>query len=190
MSFWTIELIISKSQEAKKMFLIKMLAKLNRHFRMKKCIKNGLQLGKDTIILTNPANFGSEPYLIKIGDNCAVAEDVRFITHDGGTWVFRRRKELCHINKYGKIEIKDNCMIGLGSIILPNVTIGPNTVIGAGSVVGSDIPPDVCAAGNPAKVFCSLEEYIKKSEHQSIKFPESYRSKREVLEKHFWGKKR
>ncbi|WP_427337958.1 acyltransferase [Caloranaerobacter sp. DY30410] len=41
-------------------------------------------------------------------------------------------------NKFHRIIIKDNCFIGVNSIILPNVTIGPNSVV-AGSVVMKDM---------------------------------------------------
>lgn len=51
-----------------------------------------------------------------------------------------------------RVEIGDNCFIGFGTVILPNVTIGRNSIIGAGSVVTHDIPADVIAAGAPAKV--------------------------------------
>jgi carbonic anhydrase/acetyltransferase-like protein (isoleucine patch superfamily) len=37
------------------------------------------------------------------------------------------------------------------------VSIGRNSVIGAGSVVASDIPENVIAAGNPAKVIKPLD---------------------------------
>jgi acetyltransferase-like isoleucine patch superfamily enzyme len=63
-------------------------------------------------------------------------------------------------NRFGTIRIMDNCVIGYGAIILPGVTIGPNSIVGAGSVVTKDIPPEVVAAGNPAHVLCSLDEYI------------------------------
>lgn len=53
-------------------------------------------------------------------------------------------------------------MIGASSVVLPNVRIGNNVIIGAGSVVTKDIPDNVVCAGNPAKVICSLDEYIKK----------------------------
>lgn len=43
-------------------------------------------------------------------------------------------------------------MIGLNSMILKGVSIGDNSIIGAGSVVTSDIPANVLAAGNPARV--------------------------------------
>ena len=33
--------------------------------------------------------FGTEPYLIKIGDHVTLTYGVKFINHDGGVWVFR-----------------------------------------------------------------------------------------------------
>lgn len=38
-------------------------------------------------------------------------------------------------------------------IVCPGVTIGNNTVIGAGAVVTKDIPANVVAVGNPARVI-------------------------------------
>jgi len=79
------------------------------------------------------------------------------------------------LQRFGKIEIKDNCYIGVNCIILPNVTIGPNSIVGAGSVVTKNIPPGTIAAGNPAKVIKQIEEYksaiIKEWE---IQRPENY----------------
>ena len=37
-------------------------------------------------------------------------------------------------------------------IVCPGVTIGENTVVGAGAVVPKDLPPNVVAVGNPARV--------------------------------------
>ena len=54
-----------------------------------------------------------------------------------------------------KTTIKRGSSIGAGSVILP-VTVGNNSLIGAGSVVTEDIPDDVLAFGNPAKVIRRL----------------------------------
>lgn len=51
------------------------------------------------------------------------------------------------------VTIGDNVWIGGGVTILPGVTIGDNVVIGAGAVVTKDIPSNVVAGGNPAKVI-------------------------------------
>jgi maltose O-acetyltransferase len=55
------------------------------------------------------------------------------------------------------IKIGNNVWLGGGAIICPGVTIGDNTTIGAGSVVTKDIPANVYAAGNPARVIKELE---------------------------------
>ncbi len=54
------------------------------------------------------------------------------------------------------VTIGDNVWIGGSTTILPGVTIGDNVVIGAGSVVTKDIPANVVAVGNPAKIIKQL----------------------------------
>lgn len=55
------------------------------------------------------------------------------------------------------ISIGNDVWIGGGAIICPGVTIGNGVVIGAGSVVTRDIPDNVFAAGNPAKVIRKID---------------------------------
>lgn len=47
--------------------------------------------------------------------------------------------------------------IGGNTTICPGVSIGNRTIIGAGSVVTKDIPDDVIAAGNPARIIKRLD---------------------------------
>lgn len=54
------------------------------------------------------------------------------------------------------IVIEDNVWLGGGVIVCPGVTIGENTVVGAGAVVTKDLPPNVVAVGNPARVLRSI----------------------------------
>lgn len=54
------------------------------------------------------------------------------------------------------ITIEDNVWLGGGVIVCPGVTIGANTVVGAGAVVTRDLPADVVAVGNPARVVRHL----------------------------------
>lgn len=127
--------------------------------------KKGMKVGKGCDFVSPGPNFGSEPYLIEIGNNTTVSFDVAFVTHDAGTRVLRNLatndKEKQTVI-YGKIVVGNNCFIGCRSTILPGVKIGDNVIIGAGSVVNRDIPSNSVAAGVPCKVICSLEEYKEK----------------------------
>lgn len=59
--------------------------------------------------------------------------------------------------EYGKpIVIGDDVWIGGGAILCPGITIGSKSVIGAGAVVTKDVPDNVVAAGNPAKILRHL----------------------------------
>lgn len=119
-------------------------------------------IGKN-VKLEGNTNFGSEPYLISIGDNTTISFDVAFVTHDAAARVLRnlpgKNKETVI---YGPISIGKNCFIGCRSVIFPGVTIGDNSIIGAGSIVNKDIPSNTVAAGVPCKIICSLEEYEEK----------------------------
>jgi carbonic anhydrase/acetyltransferase-like protein (isoleucine patch superfamily) len=56
--------------------------------------------------------------------------------------------------------VEDNCLIGIGAIILDGARIGEGCIIGAGSVVteGSEIPSGHLALGLPAKPLRELTE--------------------------------
>ena len=69
----------------------------------------------------------------------------------------------------------DNVFVGAITTILPGVQIGNNVIIGAGSVVTRSIPDNMVAAGNPAKVICSLEDYKSKWTTDNRFFDRSYR---------------
>jgi len=56
--------------------------------------------------------------------------------------------------------VKKGASIGSGSTILSRVTIGEKAIVGAGSVVTRDVPPNTIVAGNPARVFRSVEDAI------------------------------
>ena len=58
-----------------------------------------------------------------------------------------------HILHPAPIRIGNNVWIGAGAVVTKGVTIGDNSVIAAGAVVTRDIPPNVIAAGVPAKVL-------------------------------------
>ena len=68
------------------------------------------------------------------------------------------------------IKIGRNCFIGTKTLLLPGASIGDNVIIGAGSVVSGQIPPNSVAAGNPAKVLCSIQDYYFKKMNRDKNF--------------------
>jgi maltose O-acetyltransferase len=107
----------------------------------------------------------SHYWLITIGNKVTLAPRVHILAHDAST------KHPLGYAKIAKIKIEDNVFVGAGTIILPGVTIGKNSIVGAGSVVSKNIPENVVAAGNPAKVICSTEEYLSKQKELMKKSP-------------------
>lgn len=131
--------------------------------KLKKLRDQGLVIGEGCEIL-NGFNFGSEPYLVEIGDKVRITAGVRITTHDGGMWVLRNLyPEFEKADRFGRVRIGDNCHIGTGALIMPGVTIGENCVIGAGAIVTRDIPPNSVAVGVPARVIETIEEYALKN---------------------------
>jgi len=155
---------------------------------LRSAIEDGLRTGKGVTVMGG-VNFGSEPYLIKLGDSVRISSDVRFITHDGGTHAFRHLPEYKGLIKYGKIEVGDGAFIGANVTILPGVTIGHHAVVGAGSLVNRDIPPETVWAGVPARQICTLREYADRTKAampQDFDLTAYKKDKRAYLSKLFW----
>lgn len=136
--------------------------------RLKKLKERGLVIGEGCEIL-NGYKFGSEPYLVEIGDNVRITRGVNITTHDGGIWVLRRKyPNLAEMDRFGKVRIGDNCHIGMNALIMPGVTIGKNCIIGAGAVVTRDIPDNSVAVGVPARVIETVDEYMEKNKNDFL----------------------
>lgn len=110
--------------------------------------------------------FGSEPWMISIGDNCYITANVQFINHDGGTLILRQFEPT--LEWTAPISIGNDVYIGVRSIILPNVRIGSRCVIGAGSIVTRDVPDNSVYAGVPARYICSIDDYFEKLKNKSL----------------------
>lgn len=130
--------------------------------------KKGMSIGEHCEIVSN-ASFGSEPYLIKMGNHVKITNGVNFITHDGGMFVLRNLNLLPQGDVFGKITVGDNVFIGNKATIMPGVTIGNNVVIGYGSIVTKDIPSNTVAVGIPARAIETIDEYYYKVKDKSLK---------------------
>lgn len=108
-------------------------------------------LGSGVLINYNCVFLDAAP--ITIGDNCFIGPMTGIYTVNHPLDPERRNAGYV----YGRpVTLEKNVWLGGGCTILSGVTIGENSVIGAGSVVTKDIPANVIAAGNPARVIRTL----------------------------------
>jgi acetyltransferase-like isoleucine patch superfamily enzyme len=145
--------------------------RLSRHrtIRSNVTVGIGFRFGLRTILwapksltLGNNVHLGSDVRIEvdgTIGDGVLIANGVGIVgrrDHDmkqiglsiqASEWVGDNIAELSL-----PVAIGSDVWIGFGAIVLSGVSIGDSSVIGAGAVVTTDIPPNVVAIGNPAKI--------------------------------------
>jgi acetyltransferase-like isoleucine patch superfamily enzyme len=119
----------------------------------------GVRLGTGCRIYTS--RFGTEPFLISLGDNVTVTSGVTFITHDGSLGLTRDDNGRRYT--YGRIEIGSNVFIGINTIIMPAVRIGDDVVIGAGSLVNKSVPDGSVVGGVPIKTLGKFADFKKRA---------------------------
>jgi maltose O-acetyltransferase len=139
--------------------------------------KRGLVVGKNFHMLAEVIIDYAHVWHIEIGDDVTLAPRVHILAHDASTKM--------HLNytRIGKVKIGNRVFVGAGSIILPGVTIGNDVVIGAGSVVSRDVPDGHVAAGNPARVICTIDAFLQKRRKEMELYPcfgEEYTIRRNV----------
>ena len=85
---------------------------------------------------------------VKIGDNCGIGSEVMIWTH--GAWLNVLEG---FPDDFGPVTIGKNVWLPARCIVLPNVEIGDNCVIGINSLINKSIPEGSLAAGQPCKVI-------------------------------------
>lgn len=124
--------------------------------RWRRLKEMGMGIGTDVWLPASTWIDTSHCYLISIGDHCGFGEQCLILAHDA------QMDEFLDAARIGRVIIHPSSHIGARSIILPGVEIGPRTIVGANSVVTRTLPADSVCTGNPARVICSLEEYLAK----------------------------
>lgn len=119
----------------------------------------GAKVGKNTFIGYEVWMDFTNARLIELEDHVHVANRCLLLCHKRDIknyWIADTYSDLPYA--HGRIHLKRGCAIGMGTIILPGVTIGEGSVIGAGSIVTKDIPDWTIALGCPAKVVQQITE--------------------------------
>jgi maltose O-acetyltransferase len=124
--------------------------------RWRKLRAMGMTIGQDVLLPASTWIDVSHCFLISIGDHCGFGDGCLILAHDA------QMDEYLDAARIGRVVIHPSCHIGARSIILAGVEIGPRTIVGAGSVVSKTLPPDTVCAGNPAKVICTIDQYLDK----------------------------
>jgi acetyltransferase-like isoleucine patch superfamily enzyme len=112
---------------------------------------DGIVIGDHVLI--SPGVRISAAQSIRIGDSCMLASHV-YITDSDWHGIYDRSLPCGEV---GPVVLEQNVWVGDSAIVCKGVRIGENSIVGAGSVVTSDIPANVIAAGNPARVIKELD---------------------------------
>lgn len=158
-------------------YLKELLYRIRGEYTTEKLISMGMKVGQDFGRLHGVILDPSHCWLIEIGDHVTMAPRVHILCHDAST------KRYLNYTKIGRVTIGNNVFIGAESVVLPGVTIGSNVIIGANSTVTHDIPDNTVAAGSPARVICTLEEYLAKEKQRMAVSPcygEEYTLRKDV----------
>ena len=149
----------------------------------KTCVNRGLHLEKG-VVIRNAVDFGSEPFLISIGENSRISSETMFITHSGGQMIMRKAKGYEDVRIFARIKVGNNSFIGARSIITAGVEIGNNCIIGSGSIVSSSVPDNCVYGGTPAKFICTIEDYYKRKKTESVSYPRELELDRPKLDQY------
>lgn len=125
----------------------------------------GVHIGNNCLLYRS-IEWPSEPYLVTIGDNVQITRGVSIHTHGGGNVI---RRKVPNFDVFGKVVIEDWAYIGAHAQIMPGVTIGEGALVAAGSIVTKSVPSGMVVGGNPAKILCSVEEYLEHNIRYNIK---------------------
>ncbi|MCA2213269.1 acyltransferase [Jidongwangia harbinensis] len=93
-----------------------------------------------------------------IGDNIMISSSVAFIGNDHSFNDPTKEIQSQGPLPIPTVRLDGNNLIGYGSIILGDVTIGRGAIIGAGSLVTNDMPEDMICVGRPARPVKSRYE--------------------------------
>ncbi|KAB2887358.1 MAG: gamma carbonic anhydrase family protein [Kofleriaceae bacterium] len=120
---------------------------------------------------------------IRIGKATSIQDNsVIHVTHGVSGTTVGDRVTVGHNVILHACTVEDDCIIGMGSIILDRSRIGRGSIVGAGALVtpGTDIPPGSMVMGSPARVKRPLTDderaRIASSAEHYVELARTYRS--------------
>lgn len=101
------------------------------------------------------------PGAISLGDRCVICHGVFLLTHDSSldrVAECRFGESEREVSRKAPVRIGARAFVGIGTIVLPGITIGDGAIVGAGSVVTKDVAPNTVVGGNPARYICTTDD--------------------------------
>lgn len=139
------------------------------HYRFLRKVRHwkasGVRFGEGVLAMPSVFIDTTNGWLISIGDRTRLAEQVRILCHDAGP-----ERDLGY-GRVGPVAIGSDCVLNERVIVLAGVTIGDGCLIGSGSVVASDIAPGSRAMGVPARVYGTVEDYLRELQRALAEAP-------------------
>jgi carbonic anhydrase/acetyltransferase-like protein (isoleucine patch superfamily) len=101
---------------------------------------------------------------IHIGDETNI-QDLSLVHVDqDAPCIVGRRVGVGHRAILHGCTVEDECLVGMGAIVLNRVRVGTGSVIGAGAVLpeGMEVPPGSLVLGVPARVIRPVDERLRR----------------------------
>lgn len=121
-----------------------------------------VHLGKGVSVWYNTVVRG-DAERVAIGDETNI-QDLSMVHADPGfPCLVGRRVTVGHRAILHGCVVEDDCLIGMGAILLNGVRVGSGSVVGAGAVLteGTQVPPGSLVLGVPGKVVRQVDEAMK-----------------------------
>jgi carbonic anhydrase/acetyltransferase-like protein (isoleucine patch superfamily) len=140
-------------------------------------------IGKNVSIWPNAVIRGDMDEIV-IGEATNIQDNTVIHTDFGTPTILGKGITVGHSVILHSCTVQDNCVVGMGAILLDGVVIEEDCLIGAGALVspGKTIPRGSLVIGIPAKVKRSLDpdeiRHITKNAEDYLKLAESHRKNR------------
>ena len=132
------------------------------------------------VTLFHGASLRGDWSAITIGNHSNVQDNATVHCDENIPTIIGERVTIGHNAVVHSANVGDNCIIGMGAILLNGCTIGKNCIIGAGTLIGQNksIPEGSIVVGNPFRILkqCELSdiEHITKNAMKYVELGAKY----------------